>query len=182
MEDHGQPIPYLWTECLRVTGSSTCERDMYVWTGPVLVKDPPRVNETSTCEWILDKRLKFRRWFLHVLTRHKENYTCRLKLNLCLSQIECGDIFRSANTKDHIWYFHAFLQFVKIGKILQTFLLSGEIWPNQNKNVHFAFYKRIQQMPFVTKVLGRSSTLTDRVWDQLFLKQPGQDRLNCIIY
>ena len=76
--------------CLRVAGSSTCERDMYVWTGPVLVKHRPRVDETSTCElnemstceWILDKRLKFRRLFLHVLTRHKENYTCRLKLNL----------------------------------------------------------------------------------------------------
>ena len=82
----------LWTGSLRVTGSSTCERDMYMWTGPVLVKDPPPVNETSTCEWnemstcewIFDKRLKFHRWFLHVLilTRHKENYTCRLKLNL----------------------------------------------------------------------------------------------------
>ena len=44
VEDHGQPIPNLWTGCLRVTGSSTCERDMYVWTGPVLLKDPPRVN------------------------------------------------------------------------------------------------------------------------------------------
>ena len=61
---------------------------MYMWTGPVLVKDPPPVNETSTCEWnemstcewIFDKRLKFHRWFLHVLTRHKENYTCRLKI------------------------------------------------------------------------------------------------------
>ena len=93
VEDHWQPIPNLWTGSLRETGSSTCERDMYVWcvwTGPVLVKDLPRVNETSTCEWnemstcewILDKRLKFRRWFLHMLTRHKENYTCRLKLNL----------------------------------------------------------------------------------------------------
>ena len=90
VEDHGQPIPYLSTGWLRVTGPSTCERDMYVWTGPVLVKDTPRVNETSTCEWnemstcewILDKRLKFCRWFLHVLTRHKENYTYRLKLNL----------------------------------------------------------------------------------------------------
>ena len=84
VEDHGQPIPNLWTESLRVTGSSTCERDMYVWTGPVFVKDPPRVNEKSTCqwnemsmcEWNSDKRLKFRRWFLHDLTRHKENYTC----------------------------------------------------------------------------------------------------------
>ena len=73
-----------------VTGSSTYERDMYMWTGPVLVKDPSPVNETSTCEWnemstcewIFDKRLKIHRWFLHVLTRHKENYTCRLKLNL----------------------------------------------------------------------------------------------------
>ena len=91
VEDHGQPKPNLWTGSLRVTGSSTCERDMYVWAGPVLVKDPPRVNETSTykwnemstCEWILDKRLKFGQWFLHVLTRHKENYTCRLKL-FCL--------------------------------------------------------------------------------------------------
>ena len=85
----------LWMGSLRVTGSSTCERDMYM-------KDPPPVNETSTCEWnemstcewIFDKRLKFHRWFLHVLTRHKENYTCRLKLNLffffCYSQIECG--------------------------------------------------------------------------------------------
>ena len=88
-----------------VTGSSTYERDMYMWTGPVLVKDPSPVNETSTCEWnemstcewIFDKRLKFHRWFLHVLTRQKENYTCRLKLNLfffffffCYSQIECG--------------------------------------------------------------------------------------------
>ena len=93
----------LWTGSLRVTGSSTCERDMHVWTGPVLVKDPPPVNETSTCqwnemstcEWIFDKRLKFHRWFLHVLTRHNENYTCRLKLNpffffFCYSQIECG--------------------------------------------------------------------------------------------
>ena len=89
----------LWTGSLRMTGSSTCELDMYVWTGPVLVKDPPRMNETSTCEWnemsmcewILDKRLKFRWWFLHVLTRHKENYTCRLKLNLFFFfQIECG--------------------------------------------------------------------------------------------
>ena len=70
--------------------SSTCERDIYMWTGHVLVKDPPPVNETSTCEWnemstcewIFDKRLKFHRWFLHVLTRHKENYTCRLKLKL----------------------------------------------------------------------------------------------------
>ena len=86
VEDHGQPIPNLWTGSQRVTESSTCERDIYVWTGPVLVTDPPRVNETSTCEWnemstcewILDKRPKFRRWFLHVLTRHKENYTCRL--------------------------------------------------------------------------------------------------------
>ena len=108
MEDNGQPIPNLWTESLRVTVSSTCERDIYVWMGPVLVKDPPRVNETSTCEWnemsiykwTLDKRLKFRRWFLNVLTR----------------------------------------------------------------------------------VLGRSSTITDREWDQLFFKQPGQDRLNYIIY
>ena len=90
VEDHGQPIPNLWTGSLRVTGSSTCEWDMYVWTGPVLVKDPPCVNETSTCEWnemstcewILDIRLKFSRWFLHVLTSHKENYTCHLKLNL----------------------------------------------------------------------------------------------------
>ena len=41
-------------------------------------------NEMSTCERILDKRLKFRRWFLHVLTRHKENYTCRLNLNVFL--------------------------------------------------------------------------------------------------
>ena len=73
-----------------VNGISTCDRVFHVWTGPVLVKDPPPVNETSTCEWnemstcewIFDKRLKFHRWFLHVLTRHKENYTCRLKLDL----------------------------------------------------------------------------------------------------
>ena len=30
VEDHGQPIPNLWTGSLRVTGSSTCEQDMYV--------------------------------------------------------------------------------------------------------------------------------------------------------
>ena len=46
-DSHAQPVK----GPLRVTGSSTCERDMYVWTGPILVKDSPRVNETSTCEW-----------------------------------------------------------------------------------------------------------------------------------
>ena len=46
---------------------------------------------------------------------------------------------------------------------------------NKKKNVHLAFHKRIQQMQFVTRVLGRSSTITDKEWDQLFLKQPGRD-------
>ena len=85
VKDHLQPIPNLWTGSLRVTGSSTCEHvclngsctfegsSTREWDG----------NEMSTCELILDKRLQFRRWFLHVLTRHKENYTCRLKLNIC---------------------------------------------------------------------------------------------------
>ena len=112
VEDHGQPIPNLWTGSLRVTGSSTRERDMYVWTGPVLVKDPPRVNETSTCEWnemsmcewiwILDKRLKFRQWFLHVLTRHKENYTCRLKLNLFFFMCVCVCVCVCVPTPDWV--------------------------------------------------------------------------------
>ena len=82
VEDHRQPIPNLWTGSLCVTGSFTCERDMYVWTGPVLVKDLHAWTRLHRVKGMRCLRVNgFWRWFLHVLTRHKENYTYRLKLN-----------------------------------------------------------------------------------------------------
>ena len=90
VEDHEQPIPtyerdlYVWPGLPRVNGTCICERVLYLWRTLHPWTRHPRVNGTRCLlvNGFSTNVLKFHRWFLHVLTRHKENYTCRLKLNL----------------------------------------------------------------------------------------------------